>query len=54
MNEALSSSETSVLTSGTRRNITDDGNLHSHENLKFDISIFLSSLLFVGTYICGY
>jgi hypothetical protein len=36
MMEALSSSETSVLTSATWRNITIDGILHSHrrENLK--------------------
>jgi hypothetical protein len=47
MMEALSSSETSVLTIGTPRNIPEDGLLHSHirENLQSYRTLMCPSLL---------
>jgi hypothetical protein len=46
MMEAISSSETSVLTKGTRRNNLEDGILHSYhrENLKSYIALTIWNL----------
>jgi hypothetical protein len=43
MTEALSFSETSVLTRSTRRNVLEDGILHSHRrgNLKSYMSFYI-------------
>jgi hypothetical protein len=50
MKEALSSSETSVITRATRRNIPEDTILHSHgrENLKSYIALIGWDLLRVS------
>jgi lantibiotic modifying enzyme len=47
--EAIRSSETSVLTRATWRNLPEDGNLHSHrhEDLRSYLSVLLTKELFL-------
>jgi hypothetical protein len=54
MMEALSFSETSVLTRATRRNIPEDGILHSHRRENFKSYIFSPLLVLLNSPLSKY